>query len=44
MIFKRNFRILKSNGKLFFIDWSDSFGGIGPSKESFVPEEEAKNF
>ncbi|MEK7652669.1 MAG: methyltransferase domain-containing protein [Patescibacteria group bacterium] len=39
---KEIFRILKSNGKLFFIDWSDSFGGIGPSKESFVPEEEAK--
>ncbi|MBU3969085.1 class I SAM-dependent methyltransferase [Patescibacteria group bacterium] len=41
---KEVFRILKPKGKLLFIEWSGPFGGIGPSKESFVPEEKAKKF
>lgn len=27
-------RILKAGGKLFIIDWTDSFGGLGPHKEA----------
>ena len=37
-------RILKSTGRLLFIDWSDSFGGIGPASESVVKPAEAKAF
>ena len=29
-------RILKHGGKLFFIDWSDSFGGMGPHTNELV--------
>lgn len=36
-------RVLKQNGKLMFVDWSDSFGGIGPSPESIVKESEVEN-
>lgn len=31
-------RVLKQSGKILFIDWSDSFGGMGPTPESVVPE------
>ncbi len=32
-------RILKKGGKIIFIDWSDSFGGIGPhSKDVVTPK------
>ena len=37
-------RILKPKGRLFFIDWSDSFGGIGPKAEAVVTESQAKAF
>lgn len=37
-------RILKKNGRLFFIDWSDSFGGIGPKTDAVVTESQAKTF
>lgn len=43
-LLKEVYRILKSKGKLLFIEWSGSFGGIGPSEESFVSEEKAKKF
>ncbi|TSD03390.1 MAG: methylase involved in ubiquinone/menaquinone biosynthesi [Parcubacteria group bacterium Athens0714_16] len=39
---KEVFRIIKSRGRLLFIEWSGSFGGIGPSEESIVLEETAK--
>lgn len=29
-------RILKPNGKVLFIDWSDSFGGIGPQNSDII--------
>jgi len=29
-------RILKSGGKLLFIDWSDSYGGVGPQQSEIV--------
>lgn len=34
-------RILVSGGKLVLIDWSDSFAGLGPKKESVIKEEDA---
>jgi ubiquinone/menaquinone biosynthesis C-methylase UbiE len=37
-------RILKSKGRLFFIEWSDSFGGIGPKADTIVTENQAKAF
>lgn len=37
-------RILKKTGRLFFIDWSDSFGGIGPKADAVVTEDQAKTF
>lgn len=37
-------RILKSKGRIFFIDWSDPFGGIGPHAGAVVPESQAKTF
>ena len=35
-------RVLKPNGRLFFIDWSESFGGLGPQPEFIVSETDAK--
>lgn len=35
-------RILKTGGKLVVIDWSDSFGGLGPSPADVVTAEKAK--
>jgi ubiquinone/menaquinone biosynthesis C-methylase UbiE len=32
-------RVLKRSGKLVVIDWSDSFGGMGPHKKSVVSKE-----
>lgn len=37
-------RILKPKGRLFFVDWSDSFGGIGPKADAVVTESQAKTF
>jgi ubiquinone/menaquinone biosynthesis C-methylase UbiE len=34
-------RILKPSGKLAIIDWSDSFGGMGPIKKDVVKKEMA---
>ncbi|MCI5108404.1 MAG: class I SAM-dependent methyltransferase [Candidatus Pacebacteria bacterium] len=34
-------RITKPNGKVVLIDWSDSFGGLGPRKESIFSKEKA---
>lgn len=34
-------RILKKGGKVIFIDWKDSFGGLGPHSESVILEKEA---
>jgi ubiquinone/menaquinone biosynthesis C-methylase UbiE len=35
------FRILKPNGLLAVIDWSESFGGLGPQKKDVVKKESA---
>ena len=34
-------RIVKKKGRILFIEWSDSFGGIGPHKEHVFKESEA---
>lgn len=35
-------RVLKKGGKALLIDWSDSFGGMGPTSESVVTERMVK--
>ncbi len=34
-------RILKSNGKLLLVDWSESFGGMGPAHTAVVTKDKA---
>lgn len=36
-------RILRPGGKLFVIDWTDSFGGLGPRAQDVVPEADAQS-
>ncbi len=35
-------RIVRSKGRIFLIDWSDSFGGMGPLTKDVVKKEKAK--
>jgi len=35
-------RVLRKGGKLLFLDWADSFGGLGPQAEHVILEKEAK--
>jgi len=35
-------RVLKKGGKVLLIDWSDSFGGMGPTPQSIIKETEAR--
>ena len=35
-------RVLRSGGALVLIDWSDSFGGLGPHDDNILPENDAK--
>lgn len=35
-------RTLRSGGKLFVIDWSESFGGLGPQPDQVISENDAK--
>ncbi len=37
-------RIVRPGGRVLVIDWSDSFGGIGPAPEQVVTEEKAVAF
>lgn len=39
---KEAFRILASKGRLLVVDWSESFGGIGPRGDLVFSEESAK--
>lgn len=34
-------RILKSDGRVLVVDWSDSYGGIGPAADMIITEAEA---
>jgi|JI8StandDraft_1071087.scaffolds.fasta_scaffold17201_4 ubiquinone/menaquinone biosynthesis C-methylase UbiE len=36
-------RILKPGGKLLLVEWSDSFGGIGPLPDMVVPSAQAES-
>ena len=40
-VFKEMKRILKSGGRVLMVDWSDSFGGIGPKPDMVVKKEVA---
>ncbi len=40
-VIKEAYRTLKPSGTLVLIDWSDSFGGVGPPKEVVVRRPEA---
>lgn len=35
-------RVLKTGGRVAVIDWSESFGGLGPSPDNVVDSEEAQ--
>lgn len=35
-------RVLRPGGLLFLVDWADSFGGIGPSRDVVFDKEKAK--
>lgn len=37
-------RILKAKGRVFIIEWSESFAGIGPSSDLVVPKETARAY
>lgn len=41
-VIKEAARVLKAGGKVLFIDWADSFGGLGPRPEDVVKKESAK--
>lgn len=35
-------RLLKTKGRVLFIDWKDSFGGLGPHEEAILSKMEAQ--
>lgn len=35
-------RVLRSGGKLFVVDWSESYGGLGPSPEAVLEKVDAE--
>jgi ubiquinone/menaquinone biosynthesis C-methylase UbiE len=35
-------RVLRPTGKIMVIDWSDSFGGLGPDKKSLLSKEQCR--
>lgn len=37
-------RILRTGGKLFVVDWSDSFGGLGPVPAQVLSEQDARAY
>ena len=36
------YRILKPNGKLMLVDWSDSYAGLGPTPEDIIKPDAAR--
>lgn len=43
VVIKEAKRVLKPNGRVMIIDWADSFGGIGPTKQMVIKEEKVKS-
>jgi len=41
---KEVMRTLKSGGKLIVIDWSESFGGLGPQPDDIITEQAARDY
>lgn len=41
-VIKEALRVLKTDGRLVIIDWSESFGNIGPKEEAVLPYDRAK--
>ncbi len=39
---KEVYRILKVKGRLMFIEWSDSFAGIGPHRDHVIKKDDAR--
>lgn len=37
-------RVLVSGGKILFVDWKDSYGGMGPQPEMIVIPEDARRY
>jgi ubiquinone/menaquinone biosynthesis C-methylase UbiE len=35
-------RVIRKGGKLFLIDWTDSFGGLGPQPKNVLIESQAR--
>ena len=42
-VIKEAGRILKPKGKMLVIEWSDSFGGLGPTPQDIIPENILRN-
>lgn len=40
-VLQEAFRILRPGGKLFLIDWCESFGGLGPEERAIIREQTA---
>lgn len=41
-ILKEAYRVLRNNGRILIVDWSDSYGGIGPQPEQVFIQADAK--
>ena len=41
MVVKETKRVLKQGGRVLVVDWSDSFGGIGPTPKMVVKKDKA---
>ncbi len=37
-------RVLKPKGRVLFVDWKDSYGGLGPAPDSVVLPDEARSY
>ena len=39
---KEAFRVLKTGGRMLLVDWTESFGGLGPAPHHVFPKEQAE--